>query len=149
MDLVRWDPFREMENFVDRYRRLLGELPARRRTSKEEITACDWAPAVDISESDAEYLIKAELPEISKNDVKVSVHEGVLSFQGERKQEKEEKGKRFHRVERCYGSFERSFTLPPNVDERAVTAEFKDGVLNIHLPKSAKAKPAATEVPVK
>lgn len=108
----------------------------------------DWVPTVDISESEGEYLIKAELPEVKKEDVKVTVEDGVLTIQGERRQEKEEKGKRFHRVERSYGSFVRSFTLPESVDDTAVKAEYKDGVLALHLPKTEKVKPKAIEVKV-
>ena len=103
---------------------------------------------MDISETDAEYLIKAELPEVKKDDVNVTVQEGVLTIHGERGQEKEEKGKKYHRVERSYGSFVRSFTVPGDVDETKVRAESKDGLLHLHLPKSEKAKPKAIEVKV-
>jgi HSP20 family protein len=103
---------------------------------------------VDITESGEEYLIKAEIPEVKREDVKVSVENGVLTMQGERKQEKEEKGKKFHRVERYYGSFLRTFTVPDNVDDTKVRAEFKDGILNVHLPKTEKAKPKAIDVKV-
>jgi HSP20 family protein len=88
----------------------------------------DWAPSVDISETDGAYQIKAEIPDVKKEDVKVTLEDGVLTIQGERKQEKEERGKKYHRVERSYGSFVRSFTLPDLVDEEKVKAEFKDGV---------------------
>jgi HSP20 family protein len=92
--------------------------------------------------------IKAELPEVKKEDVKVSVDNGVLRIEGERRQEQEEKGKRFHRVERSYGSFLRTFTLPDNVDEAHVRADFKDGILCVRLQKSEKAKPKSIEVKV-
>jgi HSP20 family protein len=108
----------------------------------------DWTPSVDISETDGEYQIKAEIPDVKKEDVKVTLEDGVLTIQGERKQEKEEKGKKFHRIERSYGSFVRTFSLPDVIDEEKVKAEFKDGVLNLHLPKSEKAKPKAIEVKV-
>ncbi|MBH0187604.1 MAG: Hsp20/alpha crystallin family protein, partial [Nitrospira sp.] len=98
--------------------------------------------------SEGEYLIKAELPEVKKEDVKVSVEDGVLTLSGERRQEKEEKGKKYHRVERSYGSFVRSFSLPESVDEGGVKAEYKDGVLNLHLPKTEKVKPKSIEVKV-
>jgi HSP20 family protein len=122
--------------------------PALRGSGKEALTVADWIPTVDISETDAEYLIKAELPEIKKEDVKVTVEDGVLTILGERRQEKEEKGKKYHRVERSYGSFVRSFTLPESVDEGAVKAEYKDGVLNLHLPKTEKVKPKTIDVKV-
>jgi HSP20 family protein len=108
----------------------------------------DWTPTVDISETDGEYQIKAEIPDVKKEDVKVTLEDGVLTIQGERKQEKEEKGKKYHRIERSYGSFVRSFSLPDVIDEEKVKAEFKDGVLSLHLPKSEKAKPKAIEVKV-
>lgn len=108
----------------------------------------DWVPSVDVSEDDKEYLIKAEIPEVDKKDVKVTTQEGVLTIQGDRKQEKEEKGKKFHRVERSYGSFVRSFTLPEDVAEDKLKAEFKEGMLMIHLPKTEKPKPKTVDVKV-
>jgi HSP20 family protein len=153
MSLIRWDPSRELEDMGDRLNRVFAGFgrPGLARGSeagREALTVPDWAPMVDITETDDEYLIKAEIPEVKREDVKVSVENGVLTLQGERKQEKEEKGKKFHRVERYYGSFMRTFTVPDNVDETKVRAEFKDGVLNVHLPKTEKAKPKAIEVKV-
>jgi HSP20 family protein len=147
MTLVRWDPFRELEDMSERLNRVFSR-PSLRNSGKENLTVADWVPTVDISETEGEYLIKAELPEVRKEDVKVTVENGVLTLQGERRQEKEEKGKRFHRVERSYGSFVRSFTLPESVDESSVKAEYKDGVLNLHLPKSERVKPKAIDVKV-
>ena len=147
MTLVRWDPFRELEDMSERLNRVFSR-PSLRNSGKENLTVADWMPTVDISESDGEYLIKAELPEVKKEDVKVTVENGVLTLQGERRQEKEEKSKRFHRVERSYGSFVRSFSLPESVDESSVRADYKDGVLNLHLPKSEKVKPKAIDVKV-
>jgi HSP20 family protein len=115
---------------------------------KETMIVADWVPAVDVSETDGEYQIKAEIPDVKKEDVKVTLEDGVLTIQGQRKQEKEDKGTKYHRVERAYGSFVRSFTLPDLVDEQKVNAEFKDGVLNLQLPKSEKSKPKAIEVTV-
>ena len=112
------------------------------------MTVADWVPSVDITEDNKEYLIKAEIPEVNKNDVRVTVQEGVLTIQGERRQEKEEKDKRLHRVERAYGTFVRSFSLPEDVAEENVKAEFKDGMLWVHLPKTEKAKPKSIEVKV-
>ena len=147
MTLVRWDPFRELEDMSERLNRVFSR-PTLRNTGKENLTVADWMPTVDISETESEYLIKAELPEVRKEDVKVTVENGVLTLQWERRQEKEEKGRRFHRVERSYGSFVRSFTLPESVDEGGVKAEYKDGVLALHLPKSEKVKPKAIDVKV-
>jgi HSP20 family protein len=148
MTLVRWDPFRELEDMSARLNRVFTRPALGTTGGKEQLTVADWIPTVDISEADGEYLIKAELPEVKKEDVKVTVEDGVLTLQGERRQEKEEKGKKYHRVERSYGSFVRSFTLPESVDESGVKAEYKDGVLNLHLPKTEKVKPKAIEVKV-
>jgi HSP20 family protein len=115
---------------------------------KETMIVADWTPAVDISETEGEYLIKAEIPDVKKEDVKVTVEDGVLTIQGQRKQEKEDKGTKYHRIERSYGSFARTFSLPDVIEEDKAKAEFKDGVLSLHLPKSEKAKPKAIEVKV-
>ena len=108
----------------------------------------DWAPLADITEDDKEYLIKLELPEVKTEDVKVTVENGVLTISGERKFEKEEKNKKYHRVERAYGSFMRRFTLPDDADAEKGKAEFKDGMLTVHVSKSEKAKPKQLEVAV-
>jgi len=123
--------------------------PATRSSNgKETMIVADWTPSVDISETEGEYQIKAEIPDVKKEDVKVTLEDGVLTIQGERKHEKEEKGKKYHRIERSYGSFVRTFSLPDVIDDDKVKAEFKDGILNLHLPKSEKAKPKAIEVKV-
>jgi HSP20 family protein len=148
MTLVRWDPFRELEEVSDLLNRMFARPATARTNGKETMIVADWTPSVDISETDGEYQIKAEIPDVKKEDVKVTVEDGVLTIQGERKHEKEEKGKKFHRIERSYGSFVRTFSLPDVIDEEKVKAEFKDGVLNLYLPKSEKAKPKAIEVKV-
>jgi HSP20 family protein len=145
--LMRWDPFRELEDMSDRLNRVFAR-PATRTNGKEALTVADWAPTVDISETEDEYLIKAELPEVKKDDVKVTLEDGILTIQGERRREKDEKTTKYHRVERSYGSFVRSFSLPDQVDENGVKAEYKDGMLNLRIPKSEKAKPRAIEVKV-
>ncbi|HRC56636.1 MAG: Hsp20/alpha crystallin family protein [Myxococcales bacterium] len=151
MSLVRWDPFRELEDVTSRLNRFFG-LSAPLRASadprKDAMMAFDWEPTVDIAETETEFHIKAELPEVKKEDVKISVENGVLRLAGERRHEKEEKGKKFHRIERSYGSFLRTFSLPDNVDDTKVRAEFKDGVLNVFLPKAERAKTKAIEVKV-
>ena len=147
--LTRWDPFKEMEETQNRLARILGLSPTRAGTcDKEAMTIAQWAPSVDISEDDKEWLVKTDLPEVKKEDVKVTVENGVLTITGERKFEKEEKDKKYHRIERAYGNFLRSFALPDAADGSKVAAEFKDGVLKVHLPKSEKAKPKAVEVKV-
>jgi HSP20 family protein len=115
---------------------------------KEALTVAQWSPLVDITEDEKEYLIKAELPDMKKEDVRLTVENGVLAISGERKFEKEEKGRKYHRIERAYGSFVRSFSLPEDADGSKVTADFKDGMLQVHLPKSVKAKPKAIEIKV-
>jgi HSP20 family protein len=115
---------------------------------KEAMAVAEWSPLVDISEDDKGYVVKAELPEMKKEEIKINVLDDVLSISGERKYEKEEKGKKYHRVERAYGSFMRSFTLPEDADGSKVSAEYKDGVLNVRLPKSEKARPKSIEVKV-
>lgn len=148
MSLVKWDPFRELEDVSKRLNRIFGQPPARTEAGNEMLALADWAPSVDISETEVAYLIKGEIPGVKKDDVKITIQDGMLTIQGERKQEKEEKGKKFHRVECSYGSFMRSFRVPDDADDGKVKAEFKDGMLNITLPKSAKAKPKAINVSV-
>src|SRR5437870_11131950 len=147
--LTRWEPFREMEDFQNRLSTLFGR-PLRRTNGhgREDITLADWMPLADITEDDKEYLIKAELPEMKKEDVKVTVENGVLTISGERKFEQEEKKRKFHRVERGYGTFMRSFTLPDDADFNKVNAQFKNGVLMVHVPKSERAQPKQIEVKV-
>lgn len=147
--LTHWDPFKELDELQNRLSTLLGRPPTRRKEGgKEAMTVAEWAPLVDITEDDKEYLIKAELPEVKKEDVKVTVENGVLTITGERKFEKEEKGRKYHRIERAYGSFARSFTLPDDADPDKVNAEFNHGVLKVHLAKSEAAKPRQIEVKV-
>ena len=148
MNLVRWDPFRELEDMSARLNRLFNQPLARRMPDDEGTLLADWAPAVDVQETDSEYLVKADLPEVKKEDIRVDIQDGMLSVRGERRQEKEEKGKKFHRIERASGRFERRLAVPAEVDAQTVVAEFKDGVLKVHLPKSAGAKPKTVEVKV-
>lgn len=144
--VTRWDPSREMEELQNRLSNFFGRTPARLGDTKEEsMTVAEWAPLVDITEDEKEYIIKTELPEVKKEDVKVAVENGMLTIVGERKFEKEE-NKKYHRVERAYGRFARSFIVPDYVEADKVSAEFKDGVLKVHLPKSEKTKPKQIEV---
>jgi HSP20 family protein len=147
--LAQWNQYREMEALRHGLGSLFKRSPVHLPEGQEEqITVPEWAPLVDISEDDKEYLIKAELPEVKREDVKVTAEEGTLSIMGERKFQKEEKGKKYHRVERAYGSFGRSFSLPDDASPAKVSAEFKDGVLTVHLAKTQKAKPTQIEVKV-
>src|SRR5512139_839957 len=147
--LTRWNQLRQLEALQHGLGSLLGRSPAQWPEGQEEqIAVPEWAPLVDISEDDKEYLIKAELPEVKKEDVKVTAEEGTLTIMGERKFEKEETGRKYHRVERAYGSFGRSFSLPDDASPAKVRAEFKDGVLIVHLVKDEKARPKQIEVKV-
>jgi len=148
MNLVRWNPLRELEEMSDQLNRFFSRQDTQRSNGKEIMTVADWTPSVDISETEEEFHIKAELPEVKKEDVQVTLDNGVLTLQGERKEEREEKGRKVHRIERSYGRFVRSFALPDLVDTAKVKAEFKDGILHLHLPKSEKARPKAIEVKV-
>jgi len=142
------DTLRDLQNMSDRIDRLLAgrNIPSAGRD--EAMALVDWAPAVDVMETDDEFQIRAELPGVEKKDVKLSVENGVLLISGHREQEKEEKGKRYHKIERAYGNFARSFTVTETVDAEKVTAEFKNGVLTVRLPKSEKARPKSIEVKV-
>lgn len=148
MSITRWDPFRELESVSDRLNRMFGRSNLLGDMTRETLASSDWSPAVDVVETGEEFLVKAELPEVRKEDVKVSIENGVLRIAGERKQDKEEKNKRYHRIERFHGSFMRSFTLPDSVDDAKLAAEFKEGVLTVHLPKMAQSKPRTTEVKI-
>jgi HSP20 family protein len=147
---ITWNQLREMQNAAqNRFNRFLGGFPNRIGTGEaHSLTVADWSPEVDISQDNHEYLLKADLPEMNKDDVRVTVEDGILSVSGERKSEKEDLKKKFHRIERCYGTFRRSFTLPENADSAKVTAEFRDGVLKVHLPTTTRAKSKALEVKV-
>ena len=145
--LTKWNPFRELEEIQNRLSSIFGRTPIR-GLGEEAMTVSEWRPLVDIVEDEKEYLIKAELPDVKKEDVKVTVENDVLTITGVRKFEKEEKGKKYHRVERGYGSFMRSFSLPEGAAGDKISAEFKDGVLKVHLAKSAEAKPKSIDVKV-
>ncbi len=140
MNLLRWEPFQELEEMFRQY----SALPSLRRRAE----GSTWAPVADISESDQEYLIKAELPEVQKQDVKITLEDGVITISGERKQEKELKQQNEIRVESFYGAFSRSFSLPENIDAEHISAESKDGVLKVRIPKtqSLKARPVTIAV---
>ena len=146
MSLVRWDPFGDVDKFFNRM--LPANLSWPRMAFEENGKAAQWAPSADISETDKEYLIKAALPAVKKEDVKVTVDEGVITIKGERKQEKEEKNEKFHRTETVYGSFERSFALPDDVNADGITCESKDGVLTVHMPKTAAKKTQPKQINV-
>ena len=151
--MIKWNPFRELDEMQNRLGMFFGAgfPPLQNRVGNgtgKNLKLPDWSPLVDITEDDHEYLFKADLPEMKKEDVKVVVENGVLSISGERKTEKEEKNRKFHRIERAYGFFERTFTVPEDADAAKILADFKDGVLKIHLLKVPMAKPKTIEVKV-
>lgn len=148
MNLVKWDPFRELQDVSSRLNRIFGRAD-RADSDSGMLAVADWMPSVDISETDSAYLVKGEIPGVKKEDVRVTIEDGMLTIQGERKQEKEEKGKKFHRVECSYGSFMRSFRVPDDADESKVKAEFKDGMLNVTLTKAPKEKAKSSAINVK
>jgi HSP20 family protein len=145
---ARWNPFKERDELESRVATLLAAREATANGGQEALTVPQWSPLVDITEDEKEYLIQAELPAMKKEDVRLRVENDVLTISGDRKFEKEEKGRKYHRIERAYGSFVRSFSLSEDVDGRNVTADFKDGVLQVHLLKSVKAKPKAVEIKI-
>src|SRR5258705_13924213 len=134
--LVTWNPIREMEEAKNRFNPFfLAGFPNRMGSGEiHSLTVADWSPEVDISEDEHGYLLKADLPEIKKDDVRVTVEDGILNVSGERKTEKEDQKRKFHRIERSCGTFRRSFALPEDADSTKVTAEFRDGGLKVHLP---------------
>lgn len=146
MEIVKWNPFRELEEIQHRLNRMFTDTAP--RLGDEPFFVADWAPPVDIRETDQAFAVTVDLPDVKKEDIKVEMHNGTLTIEGERKKEQEEKKEKFHRIERQYGAFVRRFTMPAEVDEAKVVAEFKDGVLNITLPKAVAAVVKPVEVKV-
>lgn len=144
--LRRWNPFREIEDFLDRYRSDLSS--ARPSGAKEAMTTADWRPLVDIREDEQGYLIEAELPGLKREQVKVSVQDEVLTVSGQREAGTVQDEDRVHRIERTYGSFERRFALPEEVDPAGISAKFEDGILKLRLPRREVVTPKAIEVKV-
>jgi HSP20 family protein len=145
--LITWDAFRELDELTNR---LAGNLARSKRPDSDNsfFSASAWTPVVDIAEDEKEYLLKLELPGIDKKDVRVSVEKGVLHISGERHQEVDETKSKLHRVERSYGSFRRSFSVPENADSSKIAADYKNGVLTLHLPKAPETQPKQIEIKV-
>jgi len=142
MDLIRWSPFRELDDLFGRYTRGLESQPS---LLGENVK---WRPAANITENDTEYTIKADLPEVKKDDIEVHVENGVLTISGERRIEKSAEDEKEHRRETFYGSFTRSFSLPENANADAISAESKDGVLVVHVPKAKVEKQKSVSIKV-
>ena len=147
MTLVNWSPLRELDDLFNQYGRIMGRS-ATPSAENSAGSAVEWRPVANISETADNYLIKAELPEVAKKDIDVSVHEGVITIRGERRLENQSNDEKHHRIESFYGSFARSFTLPADVDETKIHAESKDGILTVRLPKTEVRKPRPIEVQV-
>jgi HSP20 family protein len=147
MSLIRWDPFGDVDAF---FNRLVPSSYANfpRLSMEGNGKKLNWAPSADISETDKEYMIRAELPAVKKEDVQVTFDSGMITIKGERKQQTEEKNERFHRVESLYGSFERRFSLPENVNADTISCESKDGILTVHIPKSETLKQKPKQITV-
>jgi HSP20 family protein len=144
MNLISWSPFRELDDFFERYAREFG---GQNRLARVE-SDLQWRPSADIVESDKEYTIKVDLPEVKKEDIEVKVENGVLTLSGERRVEKSTDDEKQHRRETFYGRFSRSFSLPEDVDANGISADCKDGVLKVHLLKAEAKRPRSIEVKV-
>ena len=147
MSLISWDPIREMEQMLSRQSG--RRVSARDGSGQESMVLADWAPLVDIHETDDEYVIRAELPEVNKENVSISINNDTLVLEGTRSAEKEEKNKKFHRIERSYGRFARSFAIPDNVDVDKIEAEHNEGMLSVHLPKTKTPPEKSVKIKVK
>ncbi|HSC78107.1 MAG TPA: Hsp20/alpha crystallin family protein [Candidatus Acidoferrales bacterium] len=143
--LTRWDPFRELTTLQDRMNRLFQEAPL---PSNEALMTTGFVPAVDVYEDEQAITVKMEIPGIEMKDLDVRLENNTLTVKGERKFEKEEKEENFHRIERRYGAFSRSFTLPNTIESEGVVADCENGLLKIRLPKKAEAKPKQIKVQV-
>lgn len=151
MKLIQsWNPLEELTHVQNHLLRAMNlpSLHSPQQANSDRAGGPHWTPNVDISEDGDGYDIKAELPSVDRENVHVDLENGVLSITGERHFRKEENGLKYHRVERSYGKFVRTFTIPEDADESQVTADFRDGVLNIHIPKSEAKKPKKIEVKV-
>jgi HSP20 family protein len=147
MSLIRWDPFGEVDTLFNRLvPSSFAHLP--RLTVEGNGRKLEWAPSADISETDKEYVIRAELPAVKKEDVQVTLDDGMITIKGERKQQREDKNEKFHRVESFYGSFERRFSLPENVNADTIRCESKDGILTVHIPKTETVKQKPKQIAV-
>jgi len=144
MRVIKWEPFRDVDDLFDRFfAETMRRLPQQAAQSPQ---ASEWAPLADVSETEGEYLIKAELPEVRKEDVSITVQDGVLTLAGERKQEQREDQEKAHRIERCYGAFARRFALPENADQQGISAESRDGLIVIHIPKQRVVEPQPRQI---
>ncbi len=148
MTIVRWDPFRNMTTLQDRINRVFDETVNKSKDYNDDVSKCDWRPVVDIYDSEKAIVINAELPGVTKENITLGVKENILTLKGERKSEAEAKKENYYRMERCYGAFERAFTLPSAIDPQKIKANFKDGVLKIEIPKPEEKRPKQVTINV-
>lgn len=148
MTLVKWDPFRDVERLQNRINLMFEDCFGRTRNQDDDSSLCAWRPAVDIYETDNGIVLAAELPGIGKENIAVEVKDNILTLKGERKIGPEVKAENFYRRERCYGTFQRSFTLQQNIQPNLIKATFKDGVLQIEIPKPKEEQPKQITVTV-
>lgn len=144
MALIRWDPYRELSTFAERFNRAFGSMQARERD--EEVGLGAWMPPVDIAEDREKITLTAELPGFKESDVQIQMEGNLLTIRGDRKFEEEKEGRNYHRVERSYGQFIRSFTLPNNVDRENIRARFNSGLLEVEMPKREDSKPKQIKI---
>jgi HSP20 family protein len=145
--MVRWDPFQELQTWSDRMSRLLGsEGRAASRRDEENFATGSWVPPVDIVEGKDKIQLKVELPGFKEDQVQLTVEDGLLTIRGERKFEGENKDENYHRIERSYGTFVRSFTLPRTVDQNGIQANFADGILSVEMSKREETKPRQIQI---
>jgi HSP20 family protein len=148
MAMIRWDPFREMSALQERMNRLMSDFRTRTPWTEEEMAQGGWVPAVDIYETKEAIVLNVELPGVTKDDMALEVKDNTLTLKGEKKLEKDVKEESYHRMERTYGSFMRAFTLPSTVQQEKVKARFKDGILEVTIPKAEEARPKQIKVDV-
>jgi HSP20 family protein len=146
MAIIRWDPFRDLVTLRDRMNRLFEDAVSTARTEEKDMISSSWAPAVDIYEDEKQLVLTAELPGINEKDVDIKIEDNTLSIHGERKLEKETREENYHRIERAYGSFYRSFTLPNHIDQDKIQAEHENGVLKIIMPKKPELQPRKLKI---
>lgn len=146
MAIIRWDPFRDLVTLRDRMNRLFEDAVTTARGEEKDLISSSWAPAVDIYEDETQLVLTAEVPGIEEKDIEIKIEDNTLTIRGERKMEKETKEENYHRIERAYGSFFRSFTLPNYIDQDKIHAEHENGVLKITMIKKAELKPRKVKI---
>lgn len=146
MAIIRWDPFRDLMTLRDRMNRLFEDAVSTARSEDRDLISSAWTPAVDIYEDENQLVLTAEVPGIDDKDIEIKIEDNTLSIRGERKMEKETKEENYHRIERAYGSFYRSFSLPNYIDQENIRADHENGVLKITMPKKPELKPRKVRI---